>query len=145
MRLFQKEGILFVLRVFSSTKRQVCFCFHVLQERVLRRIKPQTTPLVFGTLADMTRGKAELLAENARYATPTDHSPTTKQTAGLSQDGPAFPSAASQDGSDLETGTLSCPAGDGSREGRVSFSICSGSANRKPTRESRGSRLRRFS
>jgi putative transposase len=65
MRLFQKEEVLFVLRVFSSIKRRVCFCFHVLQERVLLRIKPQTTSLVFGTLADLTRGKAELLAENA--------------------------------------------------------------------------------
>jgi len=54
-----------VLCVFSSIKQRVCFCFHVLQERVLRWIKPPTTSLVFGTLADLTRGKAELLAENA--------------------------------------------------------------------------------
>src|SRR5215467_4429343 len=65
MRLFQKEEVLFVLHVFSSIKRRVCFCFHVLQERALPRIKPQTTCLLLGTLADMTRGKAELLAENA--------------------------------------------------------------------------------
>ncbi len=51
--------------MFSSIKPRVCFCFHVLQERVLRWIKPPTTSLVFGTLADLTRGKAELLAENA--------------------------------------------------------------------------------
>jgi putative transposase len=54
-----------LLHVFSSIKRRVCFCFHVLQERALPRIKPQTTCLLLGTLADMTRGKAELLAENA--------------------------------------------------------------------------------
>jgi hypothetical protein len=60
-----KEEVLFVLCVFSSIKQRVCFCFHVLQERVLRWIKPPTTSLVFGTLADLTRGKAELLAENA--------------------------------------------------------------------------------
>ena len=54
-----------MLCVFSSIKQRVCFCFHVLQERVLRWIKPPTTSLVFGTLADLTRGKAELLAENA--------------------------------------------------------------------------------
>src|SRR6266702_981900 len=52
MRLFQKEEVLFVLRVFSSIKQRVCFCFHVLQKRVLRRIKPPTTSLVLGTLAD---------------------------------------------------------------------------------------------
>ena len=54
-----------MLCVFSSIKQRVCFCFHVLQEPVLRWIKPPTTSLVFGTLADLTRGKAELLAENA--------------------------------------------------------------------------------
>jgi putative transposase len=37
----------------------------MLQERVLRWINPSTTSLVFGTLADLTRGNAELLAENA--------------------------------------------------------------------------------
>lgn len=51
--------------MLSSIKRRVCFCFHVLQERVLRLIKPPPTSLVLGTLADLTRGKAELLAENA--------------------------------------------------------------------------------
>ena len=34
-------------------------------------MKPPTTPLVIGILADLTRGKAELLAENARLAAPT--------------------------------------------------------------------------
>jgi putative transposase len=37
----------------------------MLQERVLRWIKPPTTSLVVGMLADMTRSKSELLAENA--------------------------------------------------------------------------------
>jgi putative transposase len=54
-----------VLCVFSSIKQRVYFCFHVLQERVLRWIKPPITSLMFGTLANLTRGKAELLAENA--------------------------------------------------------------------------------
>ena len=56
----------FYLRcVFLWIKQRVSFCFHALQERVLRWIKPPTTSLVFGTLSDLTRGKAELLAENA--------------------------------------------------------------------------------
>ncbi len=50
---------------FPWIKQRVSFCFHALQERVLRWMKPPTTSLVFGTLADLTRGKAELLAENA--------------------------------------------------------------------------------
>lgn len=38
---------------------------HMLQERVSRWIKPPTTFLVLGTATDLTRSKAELLAENA--------------------------------------------------------------------------------
>ncbi len=51
--------------VFPSIKQRVSFCLHALQEHVLRWMKPPTTPLVIGALADLTRGKAELLAENA--------------------------------------------------------------------------------
>src|SRR6266480_6152594 len=51
--------------MFSPIKQHVCLSFHVLQERVLRWMKPMTTSLVLGTLADLTKGKAELLAENA--------------------------------------------------------------------------------
>jgi putative transposase len=54
--IFAKEKVLFVLCVLSSIKQQVCFCFHMLQERVLRWIKPPTTTLVFGTLANLTKG-----------------------------------------------------------------------------------------
>ena len=54
-----------MLCVFSSIKQRISFCFHALQEHVLRWMKPPTTSLVVGTLADLTRGKAELLAENA--------------------------------------------------------------------------------
>jgi len=50
---------------FPSIKQHISFCFHTLQEQVLRWMKPPTTSLVVGTLADLTRGKAELLAENA--------------------------------------------------------------------------------
>jgi putative transposase len=51
--------------LFLSIKQQVSLCQHALQERVLRWIKPPTTSLTLGTLADLRRGKAELLAENA--------------------------------------------------------------------------------
>src|SRR5258708_996177 len=51
--------------MFPSIKQRVSFCFHALQERVLGWMKPPTTSLVLGTLADLTRGKAELLAKNA--------------------------------------------------------------------------------
>src|SRR5207302_9043614 len=46
-------------------KRRVYFSLHTLQKRFSRWIKPPTTSLLLGTFADMSRGKSELLAENA--------------------------------------------------------------------------------
>jgi putative transposase len=40
-------------------------CLRTLQKRFLCWVKPLTTSLVVGTLADLTRSKVELLAENA--------------------------------------------------------------------------------
>jgi len=51
--------------VFTLIKQRICSSCHALQERFSRWIKPSTTSLVIGTLADMTRGKSDLLAENA--------------------------------------------------------------------------------
>src|SRR2546423_5873337 len=48
-----------------SIKQRISFSFHTLQEQVLRWIKPPTTSLLLGTLADLTRGKSELITENA--------------------------------------------------------------------------------
>jgi putative transposase len=60
-----KGEVQFVLYLFLSIKQRVYFSFHALQERFSRWIKPPTTSLLLGTLADVTRGKSELLAENA--------------------------------------------------------------------------------
>jgi transposase InsO family protein len=54
-----------MLSVCTSIKQRVSLSLYALQERVLQWIKPLTTSLVLGTFADLTRGKAELLAENA--------------------------------------------------------------------------------
>src|SRR5438105_8162845 len=51
--------------MFTLIKQRVSFSFHALQECFSRWIKPSTTALLLGTLADMTRGKSELIAENA--------------------------------------------------------------------------------
>jgi len=53
-----------VLYVFILIKQQVYFSFHALQERVSRWIKPPTPSFLLGALTDLTKGKAELLAEN---------------------------------------------------------------------------------
>jgi putative transposase len=51
--------------MFTSIKQRVCFHLHTLQGVFLRWVKPPTTSLVFDTLADLTRSKSELVAENA--------------------------------------------------------------------------------
>jgi len=62
---FHEEEGPSVLYVCSSIKQRVCFRLHAFQERILRWIKPLTTSFVPGTLADLTGGKSDLLAENA--------------------------------------------------------------------------------
>src|SRR6266699_416002 len=101
---FHKEEVLFVLCVFPSIKPCVFFCFHALHEQVLRWIKPPTTSPAVGALADLTRGKAELLAENARLAPPPAHPASTGQTPCVSKERPAFAGTPGQDGSNLERG-----------------------------------------
>jgi len=54
-----------VSRVLISIKQQVCSCFHLLQHGFLHWTRPLNTSLLLGTLADLTRGKSELVAENA--------------------------------------------------------------------------------
>jgi putative transposase len=54
-----------VLCVFTLIKPGICFRLHTLQEHILRWIKPPPTSFMLGTLADLSRSKAELLAENA--------------------------------------------------------------------------------
>jgi hypothetical protein len=56
-------------RLLISLKRQLFFKLHALQEGVLRWLKPLTTSPVLGTLPDLTRGKSELIAENAVLVT----------------------------------------------------------------------------
>jgi putative transposase len=51
--------------VFTLIKQRICANCRTLQAYFSRWLKPSTTSLVLGTLADLTRGKSELLAENA--------------------------------------------------------------------------------
>src|SRR5260221_11933439 len=51
--------------MFTLIKQRVSFSFHALQACFSRWLKPSTASLMLGTLVDMTRGKSELLAENA--------------------------------------------------------------------------------
>jgi hypothetical protein len=52
-------------RLVITIKQRVCLSFHTLQKRFLCWVKPATTSLLLGTLADLAKGKSELIAENA--------------------------------------------------------------------------------
>ena len=54
-----------MFRLLIFIQQRIGFRFHTLQERVLRWAKPPTTSLLLDTLADLARGKSELIAENA--------------------------------------------------------------------------------
>jgi hypothetical protein len=101
-----------VLCVFSLIKQCVSLSFHLLQERALRWIKPVTTSFVLGTLADLTRGKAELLAENALLRQQLIILRRQVKHPRLPEHRPASAGAPGQDGSDLETNALPGPARD---------------------------------
>jgi hypothetical protein len=59
-----------VSRVLISIKRLVCSCFHSLQYSFLCWTRPLNTSLLLGMLADLARGKSELVAENALLRKP---------------------------------------------------------------------------
>jgi putative transposase len=52
-------------RLVITIKQRVCLSFHALHKRFLCWVKPATTSLLLGTLADLAKGKSELIAENA--------------------------------------------------------------------------------
>jgi putative transposase len=54
-----------VSRVLISIKHLACSCFHLLQHGFLCWTRPLSASLLLGTLADLARGKSELVAENA--------------------------------------------------------------------------------
>jgi hypothetical protein len=66
---FHKEEVLFVWWMYSSIKQCVSFCFHTLQERVLRWLKPPMISIVLGTFADLTRGKSASSCRSLQHRT----------------------------------------------------------------------------
>src|SRR5260370_19765756 len=54
-----------VSRILHHVKRLAYCYFHLLQQRLLNWTKPLHASLLLGTVMDLSRGKAELLAENA--------------------------------------------------------------------------------
>jgi hypothetical protein len=139
---FHQEEVPFVLGVFPSIKQRVCFRVHTLQERVLCWIKPLTTSLELATFADLTRGKAELLAENALLRNQLIillrqmKRPVYRKTDRL------LLVVLARMVRTWKQVLFLVQEDDAASASIVSSSACSGSRNPRRTRESQGSRLR---
>ena len=51
--------------VLIPLRQRLAFCFHALYDGMVCEMKPRSTPLLPGTIADFAKGKSELLVENA--------------------------------------------------------------------------------
>ena len=51
--------------VLIPLRQRQALCFHALHDGMVRWMKPRSTSLVLGTIADLAKGKSELLVENA--------------------------------------------------------------------------------
>jgi len=60
---FAKEKPVFP--VLIPIKQRLALCFHALYDGMVRWMKPRSTSLLSGTIADFAKGKPELLVENA--------------------------------------------------------------------------------
>src|SRR5260370_22825368 len=51
--------------VLIHLRQRIALCFHALYSGIVRWMKPRSTSLLLGTIADLAKGKSELLVENA--------------------------------------------------------------------------------
>jgi putative transposase len=54
-----------VLPILKPLRQRIALCFHALHDGMVRWMKPRSTSLLLGTIADLAKGKSELLVENA--------------------------------------------------------------------------------
>jgi putative transposase len=59
-----------VFPVLILIRQRIALCFHVLHYCLVRWLKPHSTSLLLGTIADLAKGKSELLVENALLRVP---------------------------------------------------------------------------
>ena len=64
---FQEGAVHPLSRVFICIKHLACCYLHMLQAGFLRWTVLLKTPLLIGTLADLPKGKFELVAENEQH------------------------------------------------------------------------------
>jgi putative transposase len=54
-----------VFPVLIPLRQRIALCFHARSDGIVRWMKPRSTSLLLGTIAELAKGKSELLVENA--------------------------------------------------------------------------------
>ena len=118
--------------LFSSLIRQrIALFFHALHDGIVRWMKPRSTSS--SAWNDRRPCQREVrTACRKRIVTAATHHPTSaSQAACLQEDRSVPPGASGEDGSDLETGALHCPAGDLASLASGTLPLVTGSTNRR--------------
>ena len=111
---YLEEGeVQLAFRLVITIKQRVCLSFHVLQKPFLCWVKPATTSLLLGTLADRALGKIGTDRGKCTGTTATHQPSSADQATSLPEVGPSS-GASGQNGSDLEPSAFPCPARDAS-------------------------------
>lgn len=118
--------------VFIHIKRLRALCFHMLHNGFVRWMRPHNTSLLLGTVADLAKGRTELLVENALL----------RQQLIVLRRQIKRPACRKTDKfllvllARMEAGALHCAAGDLADARIESSSACSGSTSQRLIRDS---------
>jgi hypothetical protein len=105
---FDEGDVQLVFRLVMTIKPRVCLSFHALHKHFLCWVKPATTSLLLGTLADRALGKSGT-DRGKRTGTRASHHPSSAdQATSLPEDGPTSPGCAGSFGHALETIGMVC-------------------------------------
>jgi hypothetical protein len=99
-RIFLKEQLIVIL---SRLKRLIGTSVSVLRTRCVHWTTQLTSSLPLGTLADLTRSKAERVRGKCALTTTTDHPQAAGETACMHEDGSVAPRPFGKGGSGMET------------------------------------------
>jgi len=59
-----------VFSLLIPLRQRIALCFHALHDGMVGWIKPHSTSLLLGTIADLAKGKSQLLVENTLLRKP---------------------------------------------------------------------------
>ena len=107
---FAKEKPVFP--VLIPIKQRLALCFHALYDGMVRWMKPRSTSLLSGTIADFAKGKPELLSKTRCYGSNSLSYVCRSNDRAVGRPIGSSCCALREDDSDVEADALHCAAGD---------------------------------